>query len=204
MAMVRLDLRAEPLPPGRLVEGRVSGGWSGEPRVRTRGGEARVEMGGWRRGRIAIFAPEVTQAWDLALARDLPVTLALGGAFSAGDVDLTGAAPARIDLEGAFHRIRFRLDRPVQEVRIDIDGAFNDIDLVVPASTPVSSSTGGAINIVEGRDPPPRSEGPGYRLRVHGLMNHVEIISEPDAPDPTDDEPAPHGAPDPPPAPGGP
>ncbi len=182
LAMASLDLRSRAMAPGQLVEGRISGGWTADPRVRLRESEARVEMGGWRRGRIHLLVPGVTQAWELGLSEELPLTLSLEGAFTEGDVDLPVSNLSRLDLQGAFHRLRFHLGQPTQDVRFDIDGAFNDIEIVVPPGTPVSSSSDGLINIVQGRANRPARTGPGYSLRIHGFMNHVEVRSDPDAP----------------------
>ncbi len=187
LAMASLDLRSQALAPGRLIEGRISGGWATDPRVRLRESEARVEMGGWRGGRIHLLVPGVTQTWELGLSEELPLALFLEGAFTEGDVDLREARLSRIDLQGAFHRLRYHLGQPAQEVRFDIDGAFNDIEIVVPPETPVSVSTDGVVNIVQGRPDRPAPTAPGYRLRVHGFMNHVEVSSDPASPSGNDE-----------------
>ncbi len=196
MAMVSLDIRGESLAPGRLVEGRVAGGRRSQPRIRLRDGEARVDLSGWRVERIGLFWPGVTQSWDLGLTTALPLDLDLKGAFTEGDVDVPEAALTRVDLEGAFHHLRFRLGRPSEDVRFDIDGAFNDIEIDVPPDTPVTVATDGALNFVQGRPERPSAGAPGYRLRVHGFMNHVEVRSDPDAPRETRRRPPPGGGAD--------
>lgn len=185
MALTELDLRSAELPANRLVEGRVSPADQRSLRIRDWRGGTRVELSSVKHRLIGInVIPGLHGAWDLGLANSLPMEMILKGAFTGGGADLSTARLSGLDLEGAFHNLELRLPRPESTVRLSVEGAFNDIEILVPPEVPVSVSSDGAINVVDGRPDPPRSGVPGYRLRVEGFMNHVEILSDPDAPPP--------------------
>jgi hypothetical protein len=56
-----------------------------------------------------------------------------------------------------------------------VKGVFNGLRLVVPAATPVRVRTEGPFNHVERDKAQTPADGPGYDLRVEGLMNHVVV-----------------------------
>lgn len=184
VAMADLDLESVALPPGRLVEGRVSPRNSGSLRVREWRSSTRVELSMFNRHRISLVVPDRSRRWELGLSRDLPMEMILQGAFTGGLVNLRAGRLDRLDLDGAFHNLTLRLPRPEKSTRITLDGAFNSIRLQVPAETPVSVITEGPVNLVDGRPNPPSTGTAGYRLRVEGFMNRVEIFSDPDDPSP--------------------
>jgi hypothetical protein len=62
-------------------------------------------------------------------------------------------------------------------VRLRFEGAFNDIELVVPAGTPVRVDSDGFANLVDGREGAGSLPGPAYRVRVHGAFNRLVVKS---------------------------
>ena len=93
------------------------------------------------------------------------------------EIDLEKVALSRFDVDGAFNDMTLRLGAPADDVRLSFDGAFNHIEIEVPATTPVRVQTDGFLNLVDGRSGAGRLEGPGYRLRLEGVFNRVEIRS---------------------------
>jgi hypothetical protein len=62
-------------------------------------------------------------------------------------------------------------------VRLDWEGAFNHLEVVVPDDVPVSVSSDGFLNLVDGRDRRDRS-GPGYHLSIDGAFNRIVVRAE--------------------------
>lgn len=181
MAMVHLDLSSHALPPGQLVEGKVSPSSERNIEVHRSRTSARVDMSSWRPRRLHFLPPGDRRTWVLAVTDALPVEMDLDGAFSEGDADLSGLRLTRLEMQGAFQDFRLRLGHPEGEVRLYVEGAFNEIRILVPPDTPVSVSSEGVVNMVHGRDRPPSGSGPGYRLRVEGVFNRVDVRTDPDA-----------------------
>jgi hypothetical protein len=178
LVLARVEMKSGPLSEDLLVDGRSSSGWRRGLRVSERGDSARVRLGGrhWDGWSIR-FLPDHRERWDLELAEDLPLSLALDSAFVSGEVDLETATLTRAELEGAFNDLVLTLAKPESDVRLRFEGAFNQIELVVPPSTPVSVSTDGFLNVVDGRSNAPRLGDPGYRVRVDGAFNRVVVSS---------------------------
>jgi len=179
MALADLDLRAGPVTPGMLIEGRTAPSNRGSVRVSDRGDSSRVYLRGrrWRSGSVHIL-PGRRHRWDLDVADDLPLTLQLETAFAGGELDLASIEVRRVDLDGAFNDFTLRLGAPDTDIRVDLEGAFNHLELVVPAETPVRISTDGFVNLVDRRSNAGKLSGPGYRLRSDGAFNRVVIRSE--------------------------
>ncbi len=177
MALGRVNMRARPLPEDLLVEGKAIAHQSQPLSVNHRGESSRVRMGGLPTGWRVVGFPGWRQNWDLNLARDLPLTIALDSAFITGDIDLAETTVSRIDLDGAFNDLTFYLGAPQSDTRIGFKGAFNNLKLVVPDSTQVRYSTDGLLNIVDGRLGKERT-GPAYRLWIDGAFNRMVIESD--------------------------
>ena len=62
-------------------------------------------------------------------------------------------------------------------MRLDLSGAFNDFELIVPPETGVRVSTDGPLNVVDGRSEEPAEDGPRYLVRLDGLCNRIVISS---------------------------
>jgi hypothetical protein len=178
-ALTEIGMVSGDLAEGRLLEGRLFPEDERAVHVREWGGTARVDLSSFRRGRAVILPPALSRTWDLTLARDLPLSLSIRGGMTEGGVDLGAGRISRLEVAGALHDLRFRLPHPAGKVPISIRGAFNEIEIKLPADTPVSVSSEGPMNFVDGRRSPPRSGGPGYRVRVGGFMNRVRVLDDP-------------------------
>ena len=176
LALARLDLRARALPKELLLRGTATGE-RGRPRISVTGDVApRVRMRNVR----TLTIPPLHGSWwrggvEADLATELPLSADLDLVLVEGILDLERATVTRADLEGAFLDLTLRLGAPEEDVRITLDGAFNRINLIVPATTPVRVSTEGFMNFTSGRKG--RRSGPGYRVRVEGAGNWVAIRS---------------------------
>ena len=84
---------------------------------------------------------------------------------------------SRIALDGALNDLTLRLGAPESNVRINLNGTFNHIVLEVPPDTPVTTSTDGFLNAVDGRHGAGSLHGPGYHLDVDGAFNHLDVSS---------------------------
>lgn len=178
LALANLDLKAVPLPADVLVEGRATQPGRATLEVIERPTAVRVRLGGRGRERLIVILPGRQQACELALSRDLPLALDLGLAFTEGGLDLAAAEVSRADLRGAFNHVTIRLSPPQSDVRLRFAGAFNQLRLVVPPSTPVLVTKRGFLNSVDGRPGARSLQGPGYRLHLAGAFNHLVIGSD--------------------------
>ena len=106
-----------------------------------------------------------------------PMTLDLALGFSSGELDLVEADVKRIDFDGGFNDLTVSLGAPKTSTRLEFNGAFNRIELIVPPEVPVSVDTEGLLNLVDGRPGARRLEGPGYRLSAEGAFNTFTISS---------------------------
>ncbi len=180
VALADLSLRAGSVAPGVLLEGRMAPSSHGSVRASSRGSGSRVYLraGGWDT-RQMVFRPGRRHRWELEVADDLPMTINLEGAFAEGELDLVSVEVTDVNLQGAFNNIVFFLGAPRSDVRVELEGAFNRVELVVPEDTPVSVSTDGFINLVDRRSDAQSLSGPAYRVRADGAFNRVVVRSEP-------------------------
>lgn len=172
-----VDLQAGSLPEDRLLAGTVVS--RGDPSVRTTqsGAETRVRLRGAKRGPV-VLVPGPDERWELTLADDLPLELDLELAFDRGEFDLSQIDVTGIDLQGAFNDLRLHLGTPSSNVRVNVEGAFNALTLVVPEDVPVYPNTDGFLNLVDRRRDRPPTGGPGYRLRVQGAFSRTVVRSD--------------------------
>jgi hypothetical protein len=61
---------------------------------------------------------------------------------------------------------------------VNLEGAFNQLELVVPADTPVRVSSDDFIDVVDRRPNGRALKGPAYRVHSDGAFNRVVIRSE--------------------------
>ena len=94
-----------------------------------------------------------------------------------GGVRLAETLVDRVDIDGAFNRLTLELGTPTEDVRLDLSGAFNDFELIVPADTGVRVTTDGPLNVVDGRSERPGGDGPRYLVRLDGLCNRIVVSS---------------------------
>jgi len=179
LGMAELDLQARHLPKNRLVEGRVTagdrhrldlGGSREEPRVRLGTEEPEWSL-------LTLAAPGHDQRWDLALSQELPLDVNLELAFAGGQIDLASAPVADVEIEGAFNDLTLRLGAPRTDTRLAFHGAFNQIKVIVPGTTPVRVNSDGFLNWVDGRPEPAKGTGPVYRVEFEGAFNRLAVRS---------------------------
>ena len=176
LALSRLDLGSPPVPPELLARGRVASGSKHALMVRHGEESSRVRIGNLPRKWPIVVMPSLREDWELDVTRDLPVDLSLDVAFVQGNMNLAGAPVKGVVLDGAFNDLEIDLGAPQSDTRIDFEGAFNNLVIVVPDETPVTYSSDGFLNIVNGRSGSGR-KGPAYRLRLDGAFNHIAIRS---------------------------
>jgi hypothetical protein len=174
-----LELTSRPLAEGTLVEGEATTG-RGKPQLRTSSGRslARVRFRQYEGDHISILG-EKWCGWRLRLAEGLPLSLDLKLALVDGRLDLRTASFTGIDLDGAFNSLSLRLGRPERDVLIRLEGAFTGYHLQVPDGVPVRIQTDGVMNIISGSQ---AGTGPGYRIRVRGAFNRLDIERQGEAP----------------------
>jgi hypothetical protein len=199
LALSTLDLAARPLPRGLLVEGRAAPSGRASLRLMEEGEAARVRVANARRLWTVVIPTRARQrACELRLSQALPVALDLDLALTEGTIDLSSAPVTGVGLDGAFNDLTLRLgapgakasvrpgdetrDRaaapPREDVRLRLEGAFNDIELRVPAGIPVSVASDGFANFVDAREGAAPRQGAGYRVRLIGAFNR--LVVEPD------------------------
>jgi hypothetical protein len=132
-----------------------------------------VRLDEGRQGLLA-FGPQRRQVWDLRLDETLPVELDLEGAFLGGRLDFTRGCLTEAEVGGVGNDFEARLPRPETDVTLRLKGVFNDLRLVVPASTPVRVRADGPFNSVD-RGGAATDGRPGYDVRVEGVMNRVVV-----------------------------
>ena len=178
MALADLEVRAVPGAPGLLLQGRTAPADLGRVRVTGRGDSSRVRLRSdrWDSGTIR-FLPIRRHRWEVDVTNDLPVALRLATSFAEGELDLATIEVTRADLDGAFNDLTLRLGTPRSDTRVNVEGAFNRLELVVPEDTPVRVSTNGVNNLVDRRSNRGELSGPAYRLRADGAFNRVVIRS---------------------------
>jgi len=167
-----LDLTGRPLPGETLVAGEATGG-RGTPRLRASGGRSLARVRFWQNEHHTIsILGEEWSGWRLRLAEDLPVAVDLEMALAEGNFDLSTVPVTGIDIDGAFNSLALRLGVPERDVVIRLEGAFTGYHLQVPEGVPVRVQTDGVLNVISGSRGGP---GPGYRIRLRGAFNHLDI-----------------------------
>jgi hypothetical protein len=175
LAGARIDLTSAVLGEGLLAEGRsASRDGSGRLDLRRSGSIPVVRLDEGQQT-LLVFGPRRRQVWDLRLDETLPVGLDLQGAFLGGRLDLTRGRLTEAEVQGMGNAFEARLPRPRTDVTLRLQGIFNELRLVVPASTPVRVHAEGPFNSVD-RGGTSASDGrPGYDVRVDGIMNRVVV-----------------------------
>ena len=175
LAGARIDLTSAVLAEDLLAEGRsASRDGSGRLDLRRSGSIPVVRLDEGHRALLA-FGPRRRQVWDLRLDETLPVGLDLEGAFLGGLLDLRRGRLTEARVEGVGNDFEARLPRPETDVTVRLEGVFNELRLVVPFSTPVRVRAEGPFNSVDRGGTAATDEGPGYDVRVEGIMNRVTV-----------------------------
>ena len=177
MGMVNLEMEARDLPKGKLVEGRGSPAGRSEVHVTRRGGSPRVRIGARHGTWNVIPLPGFPRQMELGIARDLPVAVELDLSLTEGTIDLAAAPVSRFEMDGAFNDLELTLGAPASDVRLEFEGAFTRVRLLVPPETPVHVDSDGFMNFVHGRTGAGSLSGPGYRLDLDGAFNSLTIRS---------------------------
>jgi len=175
MVFASVDLAARPLEESLLVTGRTAGMGPGVVTSRDWSRGMTVDLDGDVHGWIWPDAGARSRRWELELSDRDPVSLDFDVAFARGTLDFESATVPDVGLDGAFNDLTLRLGTPESPSRIDLDGAFNRIELVVPPGTPISVRTDGLLNLVRGRERRGRTAGPGWILNVEGAFNRIVV-----------------------------
>jgi hypothetical protein len=177
-AASRLDVIARALTDGQLVDGRQG---SREDKARVdvtrKDGTARVAFSMGNLG-PASFLPGRTSRWELGVSNTLPLDIRVDGAMTGARFDLTQGVVEIAVVQGAFLGVDLRLPRPQAPVHLEVDGAFNVVDLYVPQGTPVRvSGTGFPFNLVDrGNGGDPKNPAtPGYDVNIAGVFSRIGV-----------------------------
>jgi hypothetical protein len=172
-AGTRLDLKARPLDPGLLAEGRSA---SRDDRARLQlqeDGQAATVRLGVRWHGVVLAVPGPRDRWELSVTDALPMALAVDGAMIRGAADLERGRLTSARVGGVFIALDLRLPRPAETVDLRMGGVFNALHITVPPGTPVRVRTdGGPFNVVH-RESAATGEGPGYDVKIDGIFNNV-------------------------------
>jgi hypothetical protein len=178
---VSLDLEARPLPPTLLAEGRAAARDNATRlHVTDEEGEATLRLEGRRRGILLIGLRH--EIWELGVTDQIPLSLDLSGAGVHADFDLRRGHAADSRVRGAFNTVTLHLPRTAEQVTIQLKGAFNSFDVIVPEGTPVSyEGPGFPFGWV---DEGPAADGlsedePGYRVILDGAFTFLDIDEGP-------------------------
>ena len=175
--MARVQIDAEPMTA--LLQGRASVGDEGRAEMRTydRDGNARVRLGARRDEKypLIVFGGLERDRWEMSVPTDLPLTIDLDAAGQAGEWNLADADVRHIEVDGALNDLDITLGVPTRDTRIEFEGAFQQVNLYVPANVRVYSGSDGFANTVSGRSQRPRNDDPAYRLFVDGAFNRVKV-----------------------------
>lgn len=172
----RLDVQSASVTPGMLVEGRsASRGGRGRLDREGSGADVRLHLDEGHQEWI-VLGPRRKQAWDLRLDETLPASLEIEGVFLAGRLDLARGRLGEAGVEGVLNDFELRLPRPETDASLHVEGVFNRLRLIVPPGTPVRVHAEGPFNSIDrGRT---GEDGPGYDVRVEGVMNRLEVETE--------------------------
>ena len=180
LALTTLDIAARPLPRAILLQGKVAPSGRTSLRLTAEGDAGRVRITDGRRPwRIFFPSPAGRRACELRLSQALPLALDLDLALTEGTIDVASAPVSGVVLDGALNDLTLRLGAPrgPDDVGLRLEGAFNDIELIVPSETPVRLDSDGFANLVDGREGTEPLRGPAYRVRVHGAFNRLVVES---------------------------
>ncbi len=193
LALAHLDVASRRLPRGALLEGRSEEIGRGSVRVSQGASPGVVRLTNSWNDRSYFMVPGARRArCDVGVTTSLPLTLDLDLALTATRIDVAAAPVARVAVDGALNDLSLRLGEPSAEVRLDIEGAFNQVVIEVPGATPVRVDPKGFLNVVDERSvgvragPAGHPEGapaggpgraPGYQLRLRGAFNRAVIRS---------------------------
>ena len=194
LGLASLDVRSRRLQRGVLLEGRATEIGRGSVRVSEGAGPGVVRVTNSWNDRTLFVLPGVRRArCELGVTAAVPVTLDLDLALTTTRLDVASGPLSRFALAGALNDLSLRLGRPSSDVRLDVEGAFNQVLIEVPAATPVRVSREGFLNVVDekqaarvvdaGREHGPRGgdggpdDAPGYRLNLQGAFNRIVVRS---------------------------
>jgi hypothetical protein len=178
MASARMDVHVKPLAEGTLLEGRQA---SRESKAKVEAtkveeGDAKLDLNIEMRGFTALL-PGRNSRWEVDATNALPLKVEIDGAMIGARMDLTQGRLQHGTLRGAFKGLVLRLPRPREPVHLELHGAFNAIDLYVPAGTPVRvHGPGFPFNIVDrGSGDPKDAAHPGYEVHYSGVFSRVGV-----------------------------
>lgn len=177
MASARLEVQGKPLAEGKLLEGRQASRDS-KAKVETKvdEGVATLDLNIEMRGFTALL-PGRNSRWEVDASNALPLKVEIEGAMIGARLDLTQSQLQGGAFRGAFNGLEVRLPRPSEPLSLEVHGAFNAIDLYVPAGTPVRvHGPGFPFNIVDrGKGDPKDAAHPGYDVHYSGVFSRIGV-----------------------------
>ena len=179
LTLASLDVASRRLPRGLLVEGRATDAGRHSVRVVEEAETGVVRVSNSWSGRTLFVLPGLRRARsELAVTTALPLTFDLELTCTTMQIDVAAAAVSRLAFDGALNNVTLRLGQPSSDVRLDLDGSFNQVVLEVPAGTPVKVSREGLLNLVDERQRDrAQAARPGYSLRLDGAFNRIVVRS---------------------------
>lgn len=175
LALASIDVTSRRLPRDALLEGRSAEIGRGSVRVSPGAAPGVVRLtNSWNERSFFILPGGHRARCDLGVTTSLPLTLDLDLALTATRIDVAAGPVARVAVDGALNELSLRLGRPSADVRLDIEGAFNQVTIEVPATTPVRVDREGFLNVVDesGRA---TNDAAGYHLHLKGAFNRTII-----------------------------
>ena len=182
LELASLDVESRRLPRDLVLEGRTSEAGRRSVRVEAAGGErVRVTNSMWEK-RFVVLPGRRRARCELGVASGLPIGFDLDLAFTATRLEVAATPVSRLAIDGAFNDLSFRLGAAASDVPIDLDGAFNKVEIEVPAGTPVRVTGENLLNHVD-REGAQEGAAPGgakgaahaYRLNLDGAFNRIVI-----------------------------
>ena len=177
LTLANLEVASRRLPRGVLVEGRGTDAGRHSVRLVEEPGTGLVRVSNSWSGRTIFVLPGLWRArTELAVTTALPVAFDLDLTLTTMQIDVATGAVSRLAFDGALNNVTLRLGQPSSDVRLDLDGSFNQVVLEVPDGTPVKVSREGFLNLVEERHRDrAQAVRPGYTLRLDGAFNRIVV-----------------------------
>jgi cell wall-active antibiotic response 4TMS protein YvqF len=180
LAFASLNVQSRHLSRNLLAEGRTTEAGRHSVRVEeTAGGRVQVTNSVWKNAFLVLPGRRRARC-ELGVPAGLPVVLDLDLAFTATRLDVAATPVSRLSIDGAFNDLGLHLGAPSTDVRFELDGAFNQVEIEVPAGTPVRVTTDGVFNVVDRGGGAAAAEAgtgdaPGYRVALDGAFNRVVV-----------------------------
>jgi hypothetical protein len=117
-----------------------------KPEVRYEGGGFRGRLTVAQAGNPNVLSGEVKNRWDLKLAKDLPLDLAVRCGAGENRLDLREVTLRSLEMHIGVGEVRVDLrNQPVKDYEARIDGGIGQAEVIVPADVGVVAEASGGI-----------------------------------------------------------